>query len=474
MIISSSLKGLGPTTVGIRRAVVAAAGVAAFVVALYRMPAWLDAWSIGAVAGVIIAAAALLVLALGVAVRGSADAIERVVIEMTFCAFALIIAETILLVGAPENWSDNLLVQQTVARERAAREQGLVHDSRLRAEVIGDLRSSGVDAVPGFAGSAVSEPTIANGIRERGLLPLSNVANVLVVECNEGTGYLQYRSDEFGFNNPPGLAAGPVDVAAIGASLAVGHCVPPGTSVVDRVRTRFPRTANYSVAGSRVLSQLGAFREYVEPLEPSVVVWLINLNFAEPRDEVSQPILMRYLNDGSFSQGLRDRQHEVDSFVRQAWVPMILNGDRELRTEIARASSFPLDHVIKLREVRGIVRGALGAQRPPEKPDLSHFERAVSRVAETVNGWGGKIIVVISPSYEISTGRPQARLRYEEVSDVLRNSAVTVVDGPALFAAEPDFRRLYTLGMDNHPSEQGHALLGEAVIAAIDSTREER
>jgi hypothetical protein len=46
---------------------------------------------------------------------------------------------------------------------------------------------------------------------------------------------------------------------------------------------------------------------------------------------------------------------------------------------------------------------------------------------------------------------------------------VTVVDGPALFAAEPDYLRLYTLRMDNHPSEQGHALLGDAVVAAINS-----
>ena len=59
--------------------------------------------------------------------------------------------------------------------------------------------------------------------------------------------------------------------------------------------------------------------------------------------------------------------------------------------------------------------------------------------------------------------------RYEAVSNALLDSAVTVVDGAALFAAEPDYLRLYKLRMDNHPNELGHAVLGEAVVAAINS-----
>ena len=76
------------------------------------------------------------------------------------------------------------------------------------------------------------------------------------------------------------------------------------------------------------------------------------------------------------------------------------------------------------------------------------------------------------PSYELAEQRPQNITRYDAVSEALRASAVTVVDGAALFAAEPDYRRLYTLNMDNHPNELGHALLGDAVVAAINSREE--
>jgi len=469
MISSFSLKAFGPTTVGIRRVVIAAAGVATLGVAVYRMPVWSDVWTAGTVVGVITVAAAVFVLAIGLAVRGSAQAIGRVATEVSLFVCALIVAETVLLFRAPENWFDNPLVQRIVIRERAAREQGLVYDARLRAEVVGDLQSRGMDAVPGFAGGIIAEPAVANAIRERGLLPLSNVANVLVVECNEGTGYLKYRSDEFGFNNPPGISAGPIDVAVIGESLALGHCVAPSASAVDRVRARFPRTANFGVAGSRVLSQLGVFREYVEPVEPAVVVWMVNLNFAEPRYEADQAVLMRYLNDASFSQGLRQRQREVDSFVREAVVPLSVRRDRALREELSGAPAFPLDRVIKLAEVRSAIDLGAAVRRPAALPDLSDFERAVGRVAEAASAWGGRVIVVILPSYQLSVGQRLDTARYEAVSGVLRDSAVAVVDGPALFALEPDYLRLYTLRGDNHPSESGHAVLGEAVIAAINS-----
>jgi hypothetical protein len=211
------------------------------------------------------------------------------------------------------------------------------------------------------------------------------------------------------------------------------------------------------------------FREYVEPLEPPTVVWFINVNFAEPRYESDRPELMRYLDDASFSQGLRHRQRDVDSFIREVMVPLHLRRDRALREELEEPSPFPLDRVVKLKEIRSVVASQSAIRRPPTIPDLSIFERSVDLVAKTAAGWGGDVIAVILPSYELSAGQPTNVARYEAVADVLRASPVKVVDGVALFAAEPDFSSLYILRMDNHPNERGHAIIAEAVVEAIES-----
>lgn len=468
MIVSFSLKGLAPTTIRIGRVFIAAVGVTILALSLYRTPVWLDAWNTGAVVAAITSAATILALTVTVAVRGSARTVERAAVEVSLFACALIAAEVVLLLRAPEKWLDDPVVERLVVHERAAREQGIAYDGRLRAEVVADLQAKGIDAVPGFAASMMGNAAVANAIQERGLLPLSNVANVHVVECNEGVGYLQFRSGEFGFNNPPGLARGPVDVAVIGESFALGHCVAPSTSAVDRVRGQFPRTANFGTAGSRVLSQLGVFREYVEPLEPATVVWFINVNFVEPRYESDRPELMRYLADASFSQRLRHRQHDVDSFVREVMGPLHLRRDQALRQQLEEPSRFPLERVFALKEIRSVVDSQL-TRRSPARPDLTIFERAVDLVATTAAGWGGDVIAVILPSYELSVRQPANVARYEAIVDVLRASPATVVDGAALFAAQPDFLSLYILRMDNHPNERGHAIIAEAVIEAIES-----
>lgn len=466
-MVSFSLRSLGSTTIGVPRLFVAIAGLGPLCLAFYRAPIWLETWSWGFVAGAIGAAAALLAAALGVAVRGSAGMVRRVAVEVVALGVALAAAEAVLLARSPSSWAEDPDVQQIAARERAARERGIEFDGRLRTDVVRGLNAQGRDALPGAAQIVGTNPVVAGAIRERGLLPLSNASNTLVVECNEGPGYVVYRSDELGFNNPPGVAFGPIDVAVIGESMALGHCVPPSKSAVDILRAEFPRTANFGVAGSRLLGQLGVFREYVEPLEPPVVVWFVNVSFAEPREEALQPILARYLSDASFSQNLRARQDEVDSFVREVMLPLNVERDEALRAELANANAFPLARLLKLSDVRGLVDFPRALRRPVEA-DMSHFARAIRLVVGTVRAWGGTVVVAVLPSYSLAMGRRGTVARYEGVLRALDGSGATVVDGAELFASQPDLRSLYTLGIANHPNERGHALLAEALIAAIE------
>lgn len=472
-MMSFSLRAMGSTTVA-PRLYVAAAGLGPPFVATLRADDWLQTWNLALIAGAIGAAAALLVLAIGVAVRGSARMVKRVATEISALGCALVVAEVALVARAPETWPDNPRVQRMMVRERAAERYGVEYEARLRADVVRDFRSRGVDALPGFAQIVGSSPSVSQAIRDRGLVPLSNASHALIIECNEGPGFLKYYSDELGFNNPPGVASGPLDVAVIGESLAVGHCVPPSKSTVDLIRARYPRTANFGVAGSRVLAQVGVFREYAAPLEPPLVVWFVNSNFALPRTELDQPVLVKYLEDPEFSQGLRSRQGEVDSFVREVLVPLNLARDEQLRTEIAHVSSFPLARMMKFRDVRGLIDIPRALKRPQSEPDLSHFERAVDLVVDSTHRWGGTVMVAMLPSFGLSKGDPATVARHDAVLRVLENRPVSVVDGGALFAAQADVESLYNLGIENHPSEKGHALLAGAIIAAIEQAHHER
>ena len=171
-------------------------------------------------------------------------------------------------------------MQASLAIKQATRKLRIDYDARTPSEWRRRYASRGWMSCRGS--TATGPATIKLELMADDFFPLSHASHAKIVEVNEGLGFLQYQTDEYGFNNPSGLiASGRVDVAVVGESHALGHCVPPSTSIVDVIRKHYPRTATFGIAGSRVLSQPASFREYVEPLRPHVVVWFVNTSYSE-------------------------------------------------------------------------------------------------------------------------------------------------------------------------------------------------
>ena len=144
------------------------------------------------------------------------------------------------------------------------------------SEVVRDLRRNGIDALPGLDTTWPRIPSCADFFPPVFILYRMQAMrwwfNAMKADATTS-----YRSDEWGFNNPRGvLAAGDIDVALVGESYFQGFCLPESQSLPARIREKYPRTANFALAGNRLLGQLGSFREYVEPMRPRVVLWAVN------------------------------------------------------------------------------------------------------------------------------------------------------------------------------------------------------
>ena len=102
----------------------------------------------------------------------------------------------------------------------------------------------------------------------------------------------------------------------VGASAAVGECVPRSDSLVAQLRARYPRIVTLGAGGNGPLLELASIREYLPLLKPKRVLWI----FAESHTpeyletESESPRLLRYL-DGSYRQGLLEKQNEVNQAV---------------------------------------------------------------------------------------------------------------------------------------------------------------
>jgi hypothetical protein len=243
--------------------------------------------------------------------RGARRRSVRLISEAAILALSLIVVEALTSIWVTEIQS----VQRTL--QNAAEKLGVPFDARSMSELVTQLRESGVDAVPGLSREW---PRVFQGLPAQ-LYPLSHASWASVVECNEGGQYLVYKTDEFGFHNPLGLvAARDVSMAVVGESLALGYCVPPSQSLVGILRQVYPRTANFAMAGSGTLSTLASFREYVEPLRPPIVLWVVNPHYVVAEDERATPV-HAFAPAAAPARAASIRNVEVGRVARSGLVP---------------------------------------------------------------------------------------------------------------------------------------------------------
>ncbi len=303
------------------------------------------------------------------------------------------------------------------------------------------------------------------------LYPLSQANNAVVVACNESGRYFTYRTDEWGFNNPPGLlAAGDIDVALVGESYVLGFCLPAAQSFPARIREKYPRTANFAMAGNRTSGQLASFREFVEPIRPRIVLWAINPTFVVETEESRDPLLARYRDPG-FSQNLRAQQPEIDRLVRKHAIPVQVELDRRAQAAQRATRLLRYRQAWRLPETRSQLGRVLGAsQQSVDGGDLAEFLHTLQLVKRTAEQWDGKLVVVLLPVYsEVVADQVQGNLRHDHLEKVVSRLGIPVVDGVDLFKQSPDPAEYFTLRINNHPTAEGYALLAGRVLKEIDA-----
>jgi hypothetical protein len=382
----------------------------------------------------------------------------RILRELAMVVVVLLAVEFMIAVVAPPNPS------RQVERMRAAERIGQPFDGRTKSQVISDLQAQGQDALPGLS----REWPRIGAVRQQlpdGLYPLGNAGQAHIVECNEGGQYVFFDSDEFGFNNPRGiLASRQVDVALVGESFSVGHCVPPDRNLAAVIRQTYPRTVNLGIAGTSTMSMLASFREYVEPVRPPLVLWVINPNTVDSLHELKDPLLARYL-EPDFKQSLIDRQAEVDRAWREIAVSVQYEFDRRSLVVIKDAEDERFKNILTLPRLRERLRLDAPLLRPATPVDLSLFLQVVRMTRQKTLEWGGDFVVVIMPLYEdVVVRQMSSSQRHEHLTQVLRDEGIDVIDTAAVFAARHDPASLYTMRINNHPNIEGHQLIGRTIV----------
>ncbi len=338
-------------------------------------------------------------------------------------------------------------------------------DTRTKFEVVRDLREGGVPALPAVAPWSVRPWEVTDTFAAVTTAP----ARATVVSCDEGEGWLEYVSDEYGFRNEDIVSAdSSTTIAVLGDSFVFGQCVDESKTIPGQLRSSWPRTRNLGVSGSGPLHQLAVLREFGPVFRPEVVVWVFysGNDLTDLREERKWENLQAYLTEG-FRRDLPSQQSDVDE-----WLTGRLT--REFTGALQRAETEP-------ETPARVPRGVLGAWRlsrlrsflnfrvslPRENP-LEEVPSIVAAGVETADSWGGKVVLVYLPEYRryraFGAGSVQG---YQEFLALGDEHNIPVVDLSALFEERVDRPKELWAHPRGHLNAQGYAIAADEIEAAV-------
>lgn len=376
-----------------------------------------------------------------------------------------------------------------VERPRAATSAWLAGrpwDQRQLVDVWQDERALGRDAWPSVRPRLVYKWRRRSlQIEGREMLPLGGISSVPTVFGNESGEWSTFVADEHGFNNPPGLWTAPLDLVLIGDSFTQGAYVRPEAGVAPVIRRARPSTLSLGMLGNGPLIELATIAEYVPILRPRQVLWLYFRNDLPDLElERTSPLLMKYVDDPSYSQRLADSQPAIDGTLRKAVLAMEGKNDRWpaalSKVGLTRRSRTPVwlqDLVMRKRDSSwsAVLRldhlyDGLGVGGDPEIKGLpgepALFRRVLERARSIVDAAGGQLVFVYLPDLWPLAGRDLDHPERARVLDTVRALGLPLVDVHAALRARSDVRTLVPFP-EAHFNEAGYELVAKTILEGL-------
>ena len=353
-------------------------------------------------------------------------------------------------------------------REAEAKKRKLPFDTRTAVGVIEDLRASGVNAWPTITPSRFLQTDGLFSGKKR-VYPLGGLSNKRCVYCNESGDWTILNNDEYGFNNPVGLyKKGLVDVVLVGDSFTHGACVGVGEDITGQLCKIGFKSLNLGIGGNGPLIELATIKEYAEPLQPNVVLWVYyeGNDLENLEQEKASHILMRYMED-DFTQNLLERQSEINTVLTEY---VDEEYKQKLLAERQGAYDAPLIRTIKLYRLRTLLKSEPEPEPEPEPEAL--FSGILTSAKKRVNKWGGTLYFVYLPEWQRYAENKDENFNYRnDVLEIVRDIGIPVIDFHEVLGSHLDPLSLFPFRLHGHYTAEGYSLVAKQIANRLTKAR---
>jgi hypothetical protein len=347
-------------------------------------------------------------------------------------------------------------------RVEAAKEAGVIFDTRSKNKVYHDLLNEGTDAVPSIRASSLVK---MGGLHKEGadsLLSFGGVSNITTVGDNESGEFLLYQSDRYGFNNPDSeWDSSPTQWLLTGDSFVAGITVPTGEDISGQIRKITHQSViNLGISGNGPLLELAVLKEYAESVKPNTVLWVYfegNDLWTDLKREKPFPLLLQYLQPG-FTKNLIHRQAEIDDRLGKYIVKEDASAERLWGTRVWR-----------LYNIRNRLKFAVKTGVDIDIEPL--FTEILVNARDLTAAWGGKFVFVYLPQHtRYATGVKDHDLyrKRSEVIEVVKSLNIPVIDiHEKVFANHPDPLSLFPFRLTGHYTAEGYNEVAKAIVSGV-------
>ena len=343
------------------------------------------------------------------------------------------------------------------------------YDYRSKIEVIEDFQKSGTEVYPNtFPNLFIESDGLIHNNNK--IYPLSTVSNKKVLWCKENGFWLSYKTDQYGFNNPPEVYKDKIDIILTGDSFAEGACVLPNQNIASNLNKNNIIAVSIGKGSNGPLTEYAALREYAVHLKPKIVLWVYYVNdLKDLQSELKSNFLKNYLIDDEFSQNLIKRQNEIDTSILKYMKTQLenLKNENSFKNRIKNVLILNRTNKFINRSLRQSSYVKTNNKEYNINESLEGFKKIIKKADNLVSNWGGKMYFVYLPSYTsyASNIEDKNRLKILKIINELKIELIDIHE--EVFKNHQDPLSLFPYRINNHYNPEGYKLLSDAIFEKI-------
>jgi hypothetical protein len=349
-------------------------------------------------------------------------------------------------------FKEQLSKEQLLKEQLYEKQTGNKWDRRGKLEIYKELKKNDNKITISYHPSYLIDKNYSN-------VPflLSGLSNSKIIYCNENGYYSIYKSDRYGFNNPDNeWDKKEIEYLLVGDSFTHGACVNRPNDISSVLRNLSKKSVlNLGIGDNGPLIEYATLREYLDT-NVKKVLWI----YYEGNDlrglkiEKTNNILISYLKDLNFSQNLKFKQNDIDTFLSN-----LIEEREKVQEKESETFKFKLIKLIKFIKIDNTRLLILPAPPAP----ASEFKQILQLTKELVNKNNTKLYFVYLPEYR-RYKKHYDNTNYNLVKDIVNELKIPFIDiHKEVFEHEQNPLKLFPFELPGHYNVDGYKKVAETI-----------